>query len=108
MQHDAADQLDVEVTLAQHPARGLAHDGEGFFEKLVEGFTLGQAVLEFLGLAAKLGVGQGLHLRLKRVDLGDPRVEAFDLAVVRGAEEALEDAQGKSFRIRGRARRRRL
>jgi len=82
VQHHAADHLDVEMPLAQDALGGLAHDGEGLFENLVEGLAGGQAVLELLGLGAQLVVGERLHLRLESVDLGDPRVESLDLAVV--------------------------
>ena len=36
VQDDAADELDVEVPHVQHAAAGLAHDGEGFREQVVE------------------------------------------------------------------------
>ncbi len=51
VQHHAADQLHVEVPHVEHAASGLAHDGEGFDEQIVERLAVGDALAELVGLA---------------------------------------------------------
>ena len=46
VQHHAADQLHVEVAHLQRALAGLAHDGEGFGQQLVERRAVGDALLE--------------------------------------------------------------
>ena len=75
VQHHAADQLHVEVPHVQHAAAGLADDGEGFGQQVVERLAVGEPRAELGGLAAQLLVGERLDLRLERVDLGDERAE---------------------------------
>ena len=84
--HHAADQLDVEMALAEGPPGGLAHGGEGRHEKIVEALAGGQLLLEHGGAASQRLVGQGLHFRLQGVDLGHDGAVLGDLAVVAGAE----------------------
>ena len=64
MQDDAADQLHVEVPHVQHAAAGLADDGEGFGQQVVERLAVGEPGAELVGLLAELLVGQRLDLRL--------------------------------------------
>jgi hypothetical protein len=42
VQHHAADQLDVEMALAEHALGRLAHGGEGRHEEIVERRALGE------------------------------------------------------------------
>ena len=51
---DAADQLHVEVPHVQHAAAGLADDGEGFGQQVVERLAVGEPLAELGGLAAQL------------------------------------------------------
>ena len=44
VQHHAADQLDVEMALAERPLGGLAHDGEGLDQQVVQRLALLQPV----------------------------------------------------------------
>ena len=44
VQHDAADELHVEVPHVQHAAAGLADDGEGFGQQIVERLAVGEAL----------------------------------------------------------------
>ena len=69
MQHHAADHLHVEMALTQRTLGGLAHDGEGFGEEIVERLALGEARAERFGAGAQIRVGELLDLRLERVDL---------------------------------------
>ena len=102
----AADHLDVEVAHADDADAGLADDGEGFGEKVVEdGFfgggdffgvgevaeRLGDAGAEFDGLGGEFGVGERLERLFVGVDLGEEREYAFDGAFVGGAEDFGDD-----------------
>ncbi len=82
VQHDAADHLDVEVTLAQDALGRLADHREGFVHDVVQGLALGEPLLEFIGLGAQLIVAERGHGRLQRIDLGYPAHHRLDLAVV--------------------------
>ena len=87
VQDHAADQLHVEVALAQRPLGRLAHGGEGLGQQIVERFALIEALAKLDGLASQLLVGELDHLWLKRVDLRHRLVEALDDAVVGRPEE---------------------
>ena len=54
VQHHAADQLHVEMALAQRALGGLAHGGEGFGQEVVEGLAVGQPFLERGGQGAQI------------------------------------------------------
>jgi hypothetical protein len=87
MEDDPADELDVEVA---HPGRapgGLADDGEGLGQDVVEGRALGELLLELGGLPPQLVVGQGLDLGFELVDAENKGIDPLEGAVVLGAEE---------------------
>ena len=101
MQHDAADELHVEVPHVQHAPAGFADDGEGLGQNLVERglqlrvllvgifdgvYALANALAKFLGLGAELLVGELLHGRLRGVDLLHQRLNALDFPFVTGAK----------------------
>ena len=54
VQHDAADQLHVEVPHVEHAAAGLADHREGLGQQVVERFAVGEPLAEFGGLLAQL------------------------------------------------------
>ena len=58
VQHVAADQLHVEVPHVQHAAAGLADDGEGLRQEVVDRLARGDALPELGGLVAERLVGQ--------------------------------------------------
>ncbi len=93
VQDHAADQLHVVGALPEGPPGRFAHHGEGFFQEVVEGFALGQALAEFDRFAAQGLVGEGLHGRLQRVDAFDAGAHRLDPAVVGRAEKLLGDAE---------------
>ncbi len=62
--------------MPEDPPGGLAHDGEGFGQQVVERGAAGQALAELVGLGPERVVGQRLHGRLERVDLGHPALVA--------------------------------
>jgi hypothetical protein len=115
VQHDAAHELDVEVPHVENALAGLAADGKGLGEEVVErvlqvlfgGLEGGlpfvarddlalrrihrldhrlQALAEFDRLRAQTVVGEGADLGLEGVDLGDDRQHALDVTLVLGAE----------------------
>ena len=49
VQHDAADQLHVEMPLAEGALGGLAHGGEGRNQNVVQGLAVRELLLEFVG-----------------------------------------------------------
>ena len=87
MQHDPAHQLHIEMALAERALGGLAHRRERLDEQIVEFGAIGEPRLEFGRAGAQRLVRQLLKLGLQLVDLIDQRLEAFDVAVVGGAEQ---------------------
>ena len=87
VQGDAADQLDVEVPLAEGADAGLAHRRERLGQQVVEGLAVGQPLAEDVGELAQLGVGARLHRRLERVDLGHHRLTATQLFAFAEAQD---------------------
>jgi hypothetical protein len=78
---------------AAETAGGVLDDRESLREEGVEGFTLGVAFLELVGLGAELVVRQFLILGLEGVDsLDDGRALTEEFPVV-AAREELEDAE---------------
>ena len=77
MQHDAADQLHVEVPHVEEAASGFAHRGEGGNQQVVERGALRQLLAKCHGLPGELFVAQGLHLRFQLTDGRDGRQQAF-------------------------------
>ena len=59
VQHHAADQLHVEMALAQRALGGLAHHGERLDQQVVQGLAGGQALPELVGLGAQRLVVEG-------------------------------------------------
>ena len=87
MQDDAAHQLHVEMALAESALGGFAHGGEGLDQDVVELDPVGELLLEHCGARAQLVIGHRHELRLDLVDGGDDRPQAFDIAVIGGAEQ---------------------
>ncbi len=69
MQHHAADQLHVEMALAERALGGLAHGRERRHQDLVERGAIGDPLLQFLGARPQRLVRQLFQLRLERIDL---------------------------------------
>src|SRR5437016_10802017 len=87
MQHHAADQLAVEMALAEGPLGGLAHGGEGRNQDVVERLARGQLLAEFGGAGFQRLVRQRGELWLKRVDVVDAGLISLHPPVVGGAEK---------------------
>ena len=87
VQDHAADQLHVEMALAQRALGGLAAGGEGGDENVVEGGAVGDLLLERGGAGAQLVVGERRDLRFQGVDGCNARLIGPDLPVIGGAEQ---------------------
>ena len=83
-------QLDVVVALAQDPSRRLAHHGVGLDQEVIEGFSLGEALFEDVGLRAQFGVGQPGHLSRELVDGADEFGKLTSALTFTGLEDLLE------------------
>ena len=92
VQHHAADELHVEVPHVQHAAAGLADDGKGLGQQVVERLAVGEPRAEFGGLAAELFVGELLDLRLFCVDRGDERAQPLQVTLVLRADDLREES----------------
>ena len=86
VQHHAADELDVEMALAERALAGLAHGGESRHQDVVERRALGQLLLELLGPRPQRLVGELLQLFFQRVDGVDPRPIGADAPLIGGTE----------------------
>ena len=83
MQHDAADQLDIEVAHVQDAPAGFAANGEGFDQQVVEsGSPLAMRCLKSTVFCGQFGVGELLQRGLEIVDRGDKRTDTLDFAVM--------------------------
>src|SRR5947199_8804995 len=107
VQHDPAEELDVEVAQPDRPPRRLAHGGEGLGEDLFErrrrilGLDPGEALAEARGLLGEGLVGQRAEALLEPVDLFDDGPEPAQRALVRAAKEARQEAwhQGRAILV---------
>ena len=70
---------------------GLADDGEGFEQEVVEGGALSDLLLELDGFGGEIGVREGAHGRFEIADGRDHRLHALDLALGFGAEDFRQD-----------------
>ena len=96
IQHHAADQLHVEMALADRTLGGFAHRGEGLGDQIVEGSAGAHPGAEVVGAGAQRLVGECRDLGLERVDLRDDGPVFLELAVVGRTEDfAGESAKGK-------------
>jgi hypothetical protein len=86
VQVHAADELDIEVALAERPLGGLTAGGEGRYQDIVEGLALLELFLEIGRAGAQLLVGELLQLRFQSIDLRHARLIGLDAALIGGAE----------------------
>ena len=91
MQDHAADQLHVEMALAERALGRLAHGGEGRHQDVVERLAVGELLPELVGARAQRVVGELLELRLERVDRVDPRLVLGTRRSLDGAEKLAGD-----------------
>ena len=82
VQHDAADELDVERAQPDAAAGGFSNDRKSLHQHVVEAFTLLQALAELRRPGLQLIVAEFLQQRLELVDIGNPFQVPLDLARV--------------------------
>ena len=87
VQHHAADQLHVEMALAERALGRLAHRGEGRNQDVVERLALGELLAELGGARLQRLVRQGGDLGLERVDGVDAGLVSLDPPVIGGTEK---------------------
>ena len=87
MQGDAAGDLHREVLHAQHTPGGLAADGKGIGQDIVQRLAAGQTRLQCGGLGLQVGVGQYLVFGFQGQHLFGDRVDLFQLPVREGTED---------------------
>ena len=109
MQHHAADELDVEMTLLQGSLGGLADDRERLELQLVQRYPLRQTVAELVRLRPQCVVGQTGQGRFQRIDRVDRLAHGLDQAIVRRAEQPPCNGaeHGLEILLRGAAKRER-
>ena len=92
VQDHAADELHVEMPLADGALGRLADGRERRHQDVVERLALGEFLLEGFGARAKLVVGKLDQFRLERVDGVDPRLILAHAPVIGGAEKLAGDS----------------
>ena len=75
MQHNAADQLYIVVTLPQHAPSRLTHNGKRFRQQIIRGLAICQPFFEYLCHFTKLGIRFCFHGRFQRIDLCNHRLD---------------------------------
>ena len=88
VQHHAADQLHVEMALADAAPRRLAGQREGLGQQVVERLAAAGALAQRVGLGAQLLVAEQLHLRLDRVDLLGALLVGLEFAALSHTQRA--------------------
>jgi len=91
MQRHAAHKLDVEVAHVEHALARLTDECEHFGQHVVEFAPFFHLLAVFGDADGEILVAEGLHLRFEGVDGGDDGAKAFDVAVVLGTEDLLEE-----------------
>ncbi len=89
VEHHAADQLDVVVTLAERALGCFADNRKSFRQQIVQFFPIFQAGAEFCGLSPQCVVRKRRYLRFQCVDYADAGFVGLQFAVVAGAKDPL-------------------
>ena len=101
VQHDAADELHVEVAHVEHAPACLAHDGKGLGQQLVQRLPGGDALPQLDGLESQLLIGEPEQRGLDSVDLLNQGRDALQLALVLCADDLGENRVQQEGRLRG-------
>src|SRR4051794_30411636 len=101
MEHHAADQLDVEVPLADGAPGRLSDEREGLGEQVVDGLAVPGSLAKLIGLATELGVVEQLHLGLDPVDRLDSPLILLELLRLAHPQGAVDDSSGHGTRLAG-------
>ena len=90
MEHDAADDLNREVTHPQHPVGGLAAGREGVGQDVVQRFAVGQPLFQCRGDRLQLCIRKRLVVILQREHLVRDGTDLFQLLIGKAAENLFE------------------
>ena len=82
VQNHAADELHVEMALAEGALGGFAHGGEGGDEQIVDRGAFGKLPPEVLGTQLQLVVGEPRDVLFERVDGLNARIVSLDAPIV--------------------------
>src|SRR4029078_10739926 len=94
-----ADQLDVEMPLAERPLGGFPDGGKCRYQDVVERGAFGHLLLEFFGARPERVVRQRLEFFFERVDLVHPRLIAADPPIVGGTEQLAGDCADHPWKL---------
>ena len=97
MENDAADQLDIEMAHAEGPLGSLPHDGKGLGQEIVKRLFAFKALSELVGLGPQVLVRQAGDAAFQGVYIVNQHLDALELALVRGAENLLQDRSDHSL-----------
>ena len=87
VQHDAADELHVEVPHAEHAPSGLAHHREGVDQQVVEGGSLVAPGAQLRRLVTESVVRERADIVLPLPDRGDQGLNSLEIPLILGAED---------------------
>ena len=87
MQHDAADELDIEVPHAEHAPTRFANHGERIDQQVVELGALLAPLAKLRRPGAELVVGERTDGVLPLADGGDKWLNSLEIALVLRAED---------------------
>src|SRR5262245_9511444 len=99
MEHHAADQLDVEMPLADRPSRSLAGERESLREQTIQGLAVPGAFAKLLGLRLQLCVLEQLHLGLDPVDRLDAPLMLLELLRLAHPQGAVDQSSGHGSEV---------
>ena len=110
VQHHAADELHIEMALAERALGRLADGRKSRHQNFIERAAAGELGTERLGTRAQFVVGELGDFGFERIDGGDFRAIGPETAIVRAAENPFREGgeHPKTFLSRPTARRRRL
>ncbi len=92
VQDHAADQLHVEMALAERALGGFAHRRERVDQDVVKRSAVGELLLQFAGACLQRVVGQRFELLLQCIDGANARLIAADAPVIGRAEQFTGDS----------------
>jgi hypothetical protein len=91
MQNHPANELNIEMTLAEDAARRFPYRGESRHEQIVKRPAGGEFLPEYLGSGGELGIGELPHFGLERIDRRDFRPVSLEPAIVRRSENLFRE-----------------
>ena len=91
MQNHPANELNIEMPLAEGAARRFPYRCESRHEQIVKALAGGEVLPERLGSPGEFGIGELQHFGLKRVDSRDSRPVSLEPAIVRRSENLFRE-----------------